>query len=63
MIKLEKLRIKVGRISFSQRSGKTYISLIDMTTEGKVKVVGRIILEREYSDKLSDVKEVVFIDK
>jgi hypothetical protein len=57
------VRIKIGRVSFSKVTGKTYISLVvpKKDNKEKMKVIGKIILDREYSDILSNTKEVVFV--
>jgi len=56
MIKMEKLRLKVGRVSFSRSSGRTYITLVD----DKGKAIGKITLSKEYP--IYDIKEVAFFD-
>ena len=53
---MEKVRLKIGRISFSRRSGRIYITLVE---DGKV--IGRITLLKELP--IHDAKEVAFFNE
>jgi hypothetical protein len=60
---LEKIKIKIGRISFAKRTGWTYLTLVRVTGKNKLgrdeyKVVGKITLYEQYP--IFNCKEVIF---
>jgi len=53
---MEKVRLYIRKITFSRKSGKTYVTLVDKSG----KTIGKIVLSKEYP--IYDAKEVVFFD-
>jgi len=59
----EKIKMKIGRISFAKRTGWTYLTLVRATGKDRLgrdeyKVVGKIILYEQLP--IFDCEEVIF---